>query len=486
VAEATIAADAAGTAAATTGLVVGNGVSRQTPIVADDSCRRAIAAGARGLSGASSLRDSGDDMRLEHRLRDLIQVGRLTVVMPDDDAVSFGPAQPAPGLDLVVQLHGGLTPFKLGWRPDRELGEAYADGRLIMVRGSIADLMELIYVNLARQPRPHGPFERLRRAWIASFEESKTGGGDRGAAILRHYGKEDLYRAFLGDEDRQFSVAYFDRPYATIDRAQAAGRRHLAAKLRLEPGMKVLDLGCGWGALAIWLARTFDVEVTGYTLSAEQLLHAREAVRRAALCDKVKIESGDFRAVGETYDRIVVTGAFEHVGMPQYRAYFDTLKAALAPDGIALLHTTAHGGPPRPMNPWVRRRLFPGSHVPALEVVVHSIEKAGLCITDLEILRLHGAETLRLWREALLQRQWLLTGEDEKRRRSWELFLAAAEMAFRYGDLMTLEAQIVRTVGTAPVMRADLAQAEAALEAKEAHLVRPSRHVHAGHPPQAA
>lgn len=423
-------------------------------------------------------------MRLEHRLKELLQVGRLTVLLPNHQALSFGASAPPTELDLVVQLYGLLTPLKLGWWPEWELGEAYADGRLVMERGTIAELMELIYLNLARRPRERGPFERLRQACIAFFEESKSQGGDRGAAIMRHFDKEDLYRAFLGDDDRQFSVGYFEQPNTTLDHAQAAARKRLAAKLRLETGMKVLDLGCGWGAMAIWLARTFDVEVTGYTLSAEQLIAAREAVRRAALCDKVKIESGDFRSLHETYDRIVVTGAFEHVGMPQYPAYFEALKTALAPDGVMLLHSTVHRGQPRPMNAWVRRRLFPGSHVPALGAVVHGIEAAGLSIGDLEMFRLHGAETLRRWREALQERQWLFAGEEDKRRRTWELFLAAAEMGFRYGDLMTIEAQIVHPAGAEPAKRADLARAEAALETSEAHLVRPPRHVDAGYATQ--
>jgi cyclopropane-fatty-acyl-phospholipid synthase len=412
-------------------------------------------------------------MRLEHRLKNLIKVGRLTVITPDDQALTFGEATPALEHDLVVQLYGKLTPFKLGWSPERELGEAYTDARLVMRRGSIADLMALIYLNQRLQPQAHGLMARLRQTLVASFEETKSTGGDRGAAILRHYGKNDVYRAFLGDDDPQFSVAYFDHPYTSMDRAQAAGRRHLAAKLQLQPGMTVLDPGCGWGSLAIWLARTFDVRVTGYTLSADQLLHAREAARKAALGDKVRIESGDFRAVGDTYDRIVVTGAFEHVGMPQYGAYFATLRDALAPDGVALLHSTGHGGPPRAMNPWVRKRLFPGSHVPALDAVVQAVEQAGLWISDVEILRLHGAETVRLWRENFAERRWVLArGEDDdQRHRAWGLFLAAAEMAFRYGDLFTFEAQIARTPTATPITRSYIEEAETALIAKEEHLM---------------
>lgn len=417
-------------------------------------------------------------MRLEHRLTELIKLGRLTVITPDDQALTFGETSPAPEHDLVVQLYGRLTPFKLGWWPERELGEAYSAGRLVMRRGSIADLMALIFMNLQLQPQSHGLMARIRQVIVAHFEESKTPGGDRGAAIMRHYGKNDLYRAFLGDDDPQFSVAYFDHPYTSLDRAQAAGRRHLAAKLQLRPGMTVLDPGCGWGSLAIWLARTFDVRVTGYTLSADQLLKAREAVRRAALSDKVRIEFGDFRAVGETYDRIVVTGAFEHVGMPQYGDYFATLKAALAPDDVALLHSTGHGGPPRSMNPWVRQRMFPGSHVPALDAVVQAVEHAGMWISDLEILRLHGAETVRLWRENFAERSWLARGEDDKRHRSWELFLAAAEMAFRYGDLFTFEAQITRTPAAAPITRRYIEEAEAALSAKEEHLMPAGKRGH--------
>jgi cyclopropane-fatty-acyl-phospholipid synthase len=293
---------------------------------------------------------------------------------------------------------------------------------------------------------------------------------------MRHFGRDSLYAALLGDRDPQFSVAYFDHPYTSIDRAQGAARRHLAAKLNLRPGMRVLDLGCGWGALAIWLARTFDVEVTGYTLAAEQLLPARDAVRKAAMTDKVRIELGDFRAIEGRFDRIIVTGAFEHVGMPQYSDYFQAMEASLAPDGLALLHSTAHCGPPRPMNPWVRKRLFPGSHVPAIDVVLEAAEQAGLWVSDLEILRLHGAETLRLWRENLRDHAWRTLSNREGDPRAWELFLSAAEMAFRYGDLMTFEAQLIRQVGAAPITRDYIEKAEAELQVREDHLVRSTPH----------
>jgi cyclopropane-fatty-acyl-phospholipid synthase len=389
-------------------------------------------------------------MLLETRLKRLIVIGRLTLILPSGRLVEFGDSAPADHLDIVVRLYGAATAFQLGLDPERYLADAYATGRLCLERGSLSDLLELLFVNLARHPRANGWFEHLRYFFVARFEEAKTPGADRGAAIIRHFNKERLYDAFLGGGDPQFSAGFFDHPYTTVDRAQTAARRHLAAKLRLTPNLQVLDTGCGWGGLAIWLAQTFDVTVTGLTLSHQQLLHAREQVRRNALADRVTIEYGDYRSVRARFDRVVTMGSFEHVGAPQYGDYFRAVSSCLNPAGLALIHSTGRLGPPRALNPWVRRRLFPGSHIPSLSEVSKACQASELRAIDVEIYRLHGAETLRLWRQALSDKAWTGVDDDGAQQRTWEFFLTASEMAFRYGDLVTFEALLTPAANAPP------------------------------------
>jgi cyclopropane-fatty-acyl-phospholipid synthase len=292
--------------------------------------------------------------------------------------------------------------------------------------------------------------------------------------VAHHYDlSADLYRRFL-DRDMQYSCAYFARPDMTLDEAQAAKKTHIASKLRLEPGQRVLDIGCGWGGMALELARTYDVQVTGITLSKEQLAIARQRAVDEGLDGKVKFEFLDYRDVQGRFDRIVSVGMFEHVGHPNYGTYFETVRSLLENDGVALIHSIGRHDGPGVNQAWIRKYIFPGGAIPCLSEVTPEIEKAGLWVTDIEILRLHYAETLRCWRERLLSQWDEIAGiYDERFCRMWEFYLAFSELAFRYMGHMVFQAQLTRRVDALPITRDYMVEAERAATAAIA--ARPKR-----------
>jgi cyclopropane-fatty-acyl-phospholipid synthase len=272
--------------------------------------------------------------------------------------------------------------------------------------------------------------------------------------VGHHYDlSPELYRTFL-DEDMQYSCAYFGSPATTLDEAQRAKKYHIASKLMLEPGQSVLDIGCGWGGLALTLARVERVKVLGLTLSAEQLQVARRRAIEANLQDRVSFELCDYRAIEGKFDRIVSVGMFEHVGTPHYAGFFNQLSGLLKADGVALLHSIGRMHGPDLTSSWIRKYIFPGGYIPALSEVMPAIEGAGLWLTDLEILRLHYAKTLRGWRERFLAHaERLESAYDMRFRRMWEFYLAASEMSFRYGGMMVFQAQLANRVDNVPVTR---------------------------------
>jgi cyclopropane-fatty-acyl-phospholipid synthase len=256
------------------------------------------------------------------------------------------------------------------------------------------------------------------------------------------------------DSDEQYSCAYFPDPHMSIDEAQAAKKRHIAAKLLLKPGMRVLDIGSGWGGLAFSLAETAGVDVTGLTLSREQLTVANERARALGLADRVRFHLRDYRAETGTYDRIVSVGMFEHVGVNHYRAFFETAKRLLAPDGVMLLHSIGRAGGPGRTNPWIRKYIFPGGYSPALSEVLPVIERAGLWATDIEVLRLHYALTLDRWQARFrANRAEIARLYDERFCRMFEFYLAGAEMDFLYLGGMVFQIQLTKSVGATPITR---------------------------------
>jgi cyclopropane-fatty-acyl-phospholipid synthase len=349
--------------------------------------------------------------------------------------------------------------------PEFYLGEAYMNGELVLERGTLWDLMELIGRNCPPQPhsRSRRVAEMVRRCLQRANSPRRSSRN-----VSHHYDlSQALYRTFL-DEDLQYSCAYFRAPGMSLDEAQQAKVRHIAAKLRLEPGQRVLDIGCGWGGLALSIAQASDVQVTGITLSQEQLEVCRERSCRAGLDDRVRFELRDYRDVEGVFDRIVSVGMFEHVGAARYPAFFQTVQRLLTDNGAALIHSIGDRGEPNRNNPWIEKYIFPGGHIPALSEMAAAVQQTGLWITDVEVLRLHYAETLRRWRERFLRRASTVCElYDERFIRMWEFYLASTEMSFRYGGLMVLQVQLAQSVDALPCTRDYMVEAERAWHATE-------------------
>jgi cyclopropane-fatty-acyl-phospholipid synthase len=272
--------------------------------------------------------------------------------------------------------------------------------------------------------------------------------------VAHHYDlSTDLYRRFL-DEDMQYSCGYFLRPDMTLEQAQKAKKIHIAEKLRIAPGMKVLDIGCGWGGLGLELAKTYGAQVLGVTLSKEQLAVAQGRAQAMGLADRAQFSLTDYRDVSGPFDRIVSVGMFEHVGAPNYHAYFETVRNLLTEDGAALIHTIGRRHPPGVTQPWIAKYIFPGGYIPSLSEAAAAIEVSDLWLTDVEVQRLHYAETLRHWRlRFMAQRAEIAAIYDERFCRMWEFYLAISEIGFRYTGLMILQLQLAKTVDALPITR---------------------------------
>jgi cyclopropane-fatty-acyl-phospholipid synthase len=335
------------------------------------------------------------------------------------------------------------------------------DGGLRLEQGEIADFVDLIGRNAKfRKKKRRTP---LGRWWRAMRREAN----ERTAArrnVSHHYDLSDeLYRRFL-DEDMQYSCAYFARPDMSLEEAQAAKKRHIAAKLLLKPEQRVLDIGCGWGGMALTLAEEADVEVHGVTLSTEQLAVAQARAEARGLAGRARFSLTDYRDVEGPYDRIVSVGMFEHVGRPNFQSYFDGVARLLTDDGVALIHAIGRSEGPNFTNAWMDKYIFPGGYIPALSEVLPAVERAGLFVTDIEILRLHYAETLRHWRQRFAaHRAEIAALYDERFCRMWEFYLGISEMSFRHRGHMVFQMQLARRVDTVPITRDYMGDAEARL-----------------------
>ena len=358
--------------------------------------------------------------------------------------------------------------WKLFVRPDLYAGEAYTDGTLTIEGKSLYDFLELIARNadaVGRAPRQVW-VDRLSRLFHRIERGSNAVRARRNAR--HHYDLSPrLYALFL-DFDWQYSCAYFRRADDDLETAQRQKRRHIAAKLMIRPGMRVLDVGCGWGGFALYLAGRFGARVTGITVADEQLGVAETRAREAGLADQAQFLLRDYREIDGTYDRIVSVGMFEHVGATHYRQYFDCLRDRLTDDGVALLHTIGCAGPPGPTNPWITRYIFPGGYVPSLSEIAKAVEASGLWITDIEVWRLHYAETLRLWRRRFLARRDEAKAlYDERFCRMWEFYLAAAEISFRYMEQCVFQIQLAKRREAVPLIRDYMLDEERAIEMRE-------------------
>jgi len=390
-------------------------------------------------------------MLLSVMLRHLIRRGRLTVVDARGKSHVFAGE---PGPDITIRLLDRALSWKLFLNPRLYCGEGFMDGTFTVENATIYDFLNLMTSNMATAPRfwMTPLYDGFGRAFRRFQQYNPMYRARRNVA--HHYDLSDtLYDLFL-DADRQYSCAYFPASGITIEEAQANKKRHIASKLLLKPGQSVLDIGCGWGGLAIYLARECDVEVTGLTLSVEQHKVATQRAANAGLGDRVRFRLEDYRAHRGTYDRIVSVGMFEHVGVPQYGDFFGVIRALLKDDGVALLHSIGRMDGPAATNPWIRKYIFPGGYSPALSEVVPVVERANLWITDIEILRLHYAETLKLWRQRFnANRERIRTLYDERFCRMWEFYLAGSEVAFRNQGHLVFQMQMARSIDAVPLTR---------------------------------
>ncbi|MGI4800350.1 MAG: class I SAM-dependent methyltransferase [Janthinobacterium lividum] len=405
---------------------------------------------------------------LKRLLERLIRHGRLTVATPFG-TVTAGrpdPSQPSGLLDVRLRIRKAGTVLKIATNPDLYFGEAYVDGDLVIERGSLYDVLELLGSNIAALGQDPNPKIGQWASKLAGAISQRNDPRKARANVAHHYDLSgELYRAFL-DGDMQYSCAYFRHPDDDIAGAQLAKKQHIAAKLLLEPGQRVLDIGCGWGGLALFIARTADVRVTGITLSTEQLAVARQRAKEEGLEDRVDFQLIDYRVLEGRFDRIVSIGMFEHVGLPNYETYFGAIKRLLTPSGIAMVHSIGKMYGPAPTSTWILKYIFPGGYAPALSEVMPAIERNALWINDVEILRLHYAETLRLWRERF-EARWpeLSRSYDERFRRMWEFYLVGSEISFRYFGFMVFQMQLAQAVDAAPMTRDYLVTAENAMRA---------------------
>ena len=382
----------------------------------------------------------------------VVRIGRLTVVDTAGRIHTFGPGDSGPY--VTVRLHDPLLPLRILLRPSLALGEAYMDGTITIGKGTLRDLLHLCTSNLEALDRhPVGALRSDLDRLLRRLQQDNRLGRAR-ANIAHHYDLSGaLYDLFL-DRDRQYSCAYFQTGAETLEEAQEKKKHHIMAKLLLEPGMRVLDIGSGWGGLALEIAQTARVDVTGLTLSQEQLAVATERALTAGLSSRVRFALRDYREEQGAYDRIVSVGMFEHVGVAHYRTYFDTLRQRLSPDGVAVVHAIGRSDPPGSTDPWLRKYIFPGGYCPALSEVLAAVERSGLWVTDIEILRLHYAETLRHWFERFqANRDRAKAIYDERFCRMWEFYLAASEAAFRNGPMMVFQLQLSRRRDAVPLTR---------------------------------
>ncbi len=392
-------------------------------------------------------------MALLRILDRLVRRGDLTLIDWRGRRHRFGDGAGAP---VVIRIRDRATAWRIALDPHLALGEAYMDGGLVMEEGEIADLLDLIGRNMGTSFAGDPVSARFLRGWRRLMRRLQQWNIRPRARrnVHAHYDLSgELYGTFL-DSDRQYSCAYFIDDDDSLERAQEQKKRHIAAKLLIEPGMRVLDIGCGWGGMAIYLAKKLGARVVGITLSEEQAAYARERIAREGLHDQVEIRLEDYRETRGTFDRIVSVGMFEHVGVGFYRRFFDRMRELLTEDGVALLHTIARADGPGVTNPFIAKYIFPGGYIPAISEFQPAIEKAGLYLTDLEIWRLHYAKTLVHWRrrfKAAWERMARLY--DERFCRMWEFYLAGSEMAFRHGGHVVAQAQMSPSVDAVPLTR---------------------------------
>ena len=400
---------------------------------------------------------------LDRAFKAVLAQGTMRVTGPDGVTRSYGDGTGSP-VHLLVKTAEAAR--KLVFDADLFLGECYMDGSIDVKDCTIYDVLALLMANVEanKMPAPARLMYGLRRFKKRIDQYNPVGKAKENVA--HHYDLSGaLYDLFL-DRDRQYSCAYFEGPEASLEDAQLAKKRHLAAKLMIKPGMKVLDIGSGWGGLGLYLAETCGAEVTGVTLSEEQHKLSNERAEQRGIADRVKFHLKDYRHLDQRFDRIVSVGMFEHVGVGHFPEYFGKIRSLLADDGAAVVHSINRSDGPGATSAWVKKYIFPGGYIPALSEVVPQIEGAGLYITDIEILRLHYAETLREWAHRFADhRDRARDIYDERFCRMWEFYLAASECAFRFGGMNNFQIQFCRNQHALPLTRNYMIKEEERLRA---------------------
>ena len=399
-------------------------------------------------------------MLLAKIARSVITKGRLTLI--DARGRTHVVEGDEPGPEAALRFHDARAQRRVLINPQLAIGEAYMDGTLEPEGCDIADVLRLLTMNVAniRRSRWHALMDRWRFLTRRIAQHNPAARSKENVA--HHYDLSGKIYDFFLDRERFYSCAYFPDGVSDLDEAQAAKARHLAAKLQVGPGMRALDIGSGWGGMAIHLASLGAERVDGVTLSEEQLAWSRRRAEAEGLDGRVVFKLQDYRALEGPYDRIVSVGMFEHVGVGHYREYFETVRDLLTEDGVAVIHSIGRSGPPGFTNPWLAKYIFPGGYIPALSEVLPVVERAGLVATDIEILRLHYAETLKAWRERFrAHRDEAEAIYDERFRRMFDFYLAGSEMSFREGGMMVFQLQLAKDQAAVPLTRDYIAGFEA-------------------------
>jgi cyclopropane-fatty-acyl-phospholipid synthase len=390
---------------------------------------------------------------LDRMLRSIMRDGALHVVMPSGGNYRYGNQGDNP---VTVRLHDVSTVRHLALNPELALGEAYMNGSLTIDLDDLQGFLAIIVRNVQRTEVNRVWWQKpllKSRAALRSLAQNNFVERARGN-VAHHYDLSGrLYDLFL-DDDRQYSCAYFKDPNETLDQAQAHKKQHIARKLMVEPGMSVLDIGCGWGGMALTLAKDYGAHVVGITLSQEQHAYATRRAEREGLADRVDFRLCDYRQITQKFDRIVSVGMFEHVGLSHFDTYFQTIRDRLSPDGIALIHTIGWAGPAQGTNPWIAKYIFPGGYIPTVSEAMSAVEKARLWATDIECWRLHYAYTLRHWYDRFQKNEAEVAAMyDDRFVRMWRFYLAACEQTFRHGPQAVFQFQLSRDINSVPLTR---------------------------------
>ncbi|WP_421877625.1 class I SAM-dependent methyltransferase [Pacificispira sp.] len=393
-------------------------------------------------------------MLLHLLLKYLVRSGSLELECPDGSVHRYGDGT---GATVRIKFHDAVAMNRAAFFPRLRIGEAYVDGTMTIEKGTLKDFLYVVGHNLVVQQ--DGVLQRIGRRFqnVVNLAATYNPVGKAQKNVAHHYDLNGEFFELFLDSDKQYSCAYFETPDTDLETAQVAKKAHVAKKLRIEPGMKVLDIGSGWGGLGLYLAQNYDCDVTGVTLSVEQHKVSNQRARDAGIDDRVRFELKDYRHLDQCFDRIVSVGMFEHVGPRHYDEFFAKVKDLLKDDGIAMIHTIGRMGTPEPISPWMRKYIFPGAYLPTLTEITRPIEKQWLWLTDFEVWREHYADTLLRWHERFMANRGKVRAlYDEKFCRMWEMYLLGCEMGFRIQELCVFQIQLARKIDTVPRSRAYL------------------------------